>query len=589
MHRSSSKKTRHSDRKAAGGKSAATPSFGPKEWLFVAALAIAVFLVYQPAWHGAFLWDDESHLLNNPVLRPGGLAVVWRPGGYINYWPLTFTAYWLEHNLWGLNPLGYHLVNIALHAINAILVWRMLTLLKIPGAMVAAAIFALHPVNVESVAWVSQTKNLLSLLFAILALMFHVQFQQRGERWRYVLALAMFLLSTLSKGMVITLPAVLLACDWWRQGRITRQDIVRVLPYLLIGAIMAGIEVWTQHLVASDDVIRTDGIFSRAAVAGCAVWFYFWKMIWPLDVCFIYPRWELDPRAILSYMPGVLLVVLLAISWRFRQSWGRPLAMLLVCYVALLFPVLGFANIYFMRYSFVADHWQYAASIVPCAAIVGMAASSAGSRRLGIAACMVVLPTLAILSWRQSCMYGDVEMLYRTTIEQNPKCWLAHNNLGAELLNRNQTDEAAVYFQKSLELKPDFDLANSNFGKVLAGRGQYDKAIAYFRKTLEIKPNDVQARNNLGAALDMCGQTDEAIVHYQKALEIKPDSLESHSNLGMALADRGRIDEAVVHFRKALDLAAQQNKPDMVESLKAKIRLYGPKATDRRPPSGTSE
>ena len=345
------------------------------DWLVAAALVAAAYLVYLPSWHGGFLLDDDIHLLNNPVLKPGGLAGIWVPGGYINYWPLTFTAYWLQFQLWGLQPLGYHLVNLALHALSALLVWRVLVRLQLPGAMFAAAIFALHPVNVESVAWIAQLKGILSLVLALVSMLFYLDSDRDASRWRYGLAIVAFLLSALAKGTAITLPVVLLACAWWQRGRIEWRDLLRVVPYLLIGAVMAGIELWGQHFMAQGDVIRTDGFFSRAAVAGCAVWFYFGKLLLPLNLCPIYPRWTIDERSVLSYLPGILLVTVLAWAWWGRGAWGRPVVMLIVCYVALLLPVLGFVNITFMQYSLVADHWQYIATIVPCAFLAGIATS----------------------------------------------------------------------------------------------------------------------------------------------------------------------------------------------------------------------
>ncbi len=343
------------------------PAFRPKDWLFVVALVVAVFLVYQPAWRGGFIFDDDSHLLNNPVLKPGGLLKTWVPGTYLNYWPLTFTAYRLQFDIWGLNPLGFHLVNIALHAISALLVWRILLQLNAPGAMFAAALFALHPVNVESVAWIAQLKNILSLLLALLSVLLYLLSEERGERWCMVLSIAVFLLSTLAKGMVLTLPVVLLACAWWQRGRIGRHDLLRVLPFLLIGALMTCLEVWGQHFVGGGEtMVRSDSLLSRAAVAGCAVWFYLGKLIWPVKLIPVYPRWSIDPRDVLSYLPGVLLVVILALGWWQRRGWGRPVVMLMVCYVGLLLPALGFVNIAFMQYSLVADHYQYAAMIVPC-------------------------------------------------------------------------------------------------------------------------------------------------------------------------------------------------------------------------------
>ena len=353
-----------------------------KEWLLAAALVAAVFLAYQPAWRGGFIWDDDLHLLNNPVLKPGGLATIWVPGTYVNYWPVTFTAYRLQFELWGLNPVGFHMVNIALHALSAVLVWRILVHLRVPGAMFAAALFALHPVNVESVAWITQLKNTLSLLLTLVSVLLYLLYERYGGRWRFALSLGVFCLATLSKGMTLTLPVVLLACAWWQRGRISRRDLLRVVPFLLIGLVMAALEVSMQHVAAGQAaVVRSDGFLSRTAVAGFAVWFYFWKLIWPVNLMFVYPRWDdqrrqravVSARSAAGGRSGAGVVA--------AAPWGRPVVMLLVCYVALLLPALGFVNIYFMEYSLVADHWQYAAMIVPCAVFAGVAAALLGRRR----------------------------------------------------------------------------------------------------------------------------------------------------------------------------------------------------------------
>ncbi len=540
----------------------AARSLGSKDWLFVVALLAAVILVYQPAWQGSFICDDNLYLHINPVFRPWGLLKTWVPGTFVNYWPITFTAFRLQFEIWGLDPVGFHIVNIALHAISAILVWRILMHLKAPGAMFAAAIFALHPVNVESVAWISQLKNVLSLLLALLSLLLYLYYEERGKRWRFLLSIGVFLLSALAKSFALTLPVVLLACAWWQRGRIERRDLLRVLPYLLIGVLMACVEAWTQHLAgAGETAVRSDSFLSRAAVAGCAVWFYLWKLIWPVDLVFVYPRWSIDERSVLSYLPGVLLVVVLALACWWRHSWGRPVGMLLFCYVALLLPVLGFVNIGFMEHSLVADHWQYAAMIVPCAVFAALAATL--GRRLwhrpaGYAACMVMLAVLTGLTWQQSRMYADAETLNRTTIDRNPNCWMAYNNLGVALAGRD--DEAAIHFRKALEIKPDYAEARHNLGVALARcRNEAEKA-------LKKKPDFAEAHYNLGVTLASRGQVDEAIGHYQAALENKPDYAEAHHNLGVALASRGQVDEAIACYQNALDF-----KPDFAE---ARVSLY---------------
>jgi tetratricopeptide (TPR) repeat protein len=527
------------------------------EWLFLGVLIAAVFLAYQPVWQGEFIWDDDTHLLNNPVLRPGGVFRTWVPGTYCNYWPVTSTAYWVQYKLWGLSPVGFHLVNIALHAVSAILIWRILGLMRVPGALFAAALFALHPVNVESVAWITQLKNTLSLALTLLSVLLYLRHEQHGGRWLFISAVVVFGLATLAKGMTLTLPVVLLACVWWRRGRIERGDVLRLVPYVLIGLAMIGMELFQQHVSAGQTVVRSDGLLSRTAVAGCAVWFYFWKLIWPVDLMFVYPRWNLGAVSTLWFLPGLVLAAIFVLAWRWRRSWGRPVLMLIVCYVALLLPALGFVNIYFMEFSLVADHWQYAAMIVPCAAFAGAAAALSrrrGSRLPGALLCLVLLATLAGLTWRQCRMYADIETLYRTTINENPDCWMAHNNLGDVLQGRGRIDEAIIHYLKALEIRPDYAEAHNNLGIALAKRGRLDEAIAHYQKALKIKPDYAGAHNSLGAALIRRGRLDEAISHFKRTLEIDPGYMEAYNNLGYVLAGRGQLAEAITYYRKALTI-----------------------------------
>jgi protein O-mannosyl-transferase len=655
---------------AAGGspaRSSALRSELVAKWLVAAALVAAVFLAYQPAWHGAFLWDDDMHLLNNPVLQPGGLAQAWTCGDYLNYWPLTFTVYWLEYKTWGLDPLGFHLVNIALHALAALLVWRLLVRLQIPGAMLAAAIFALHPVNVESVAWISQLKNVLSLSLALLSLLFYLSHERDGGWWRLAAALALFLLSALAKGMVLTLPVLLLACAWWQHGRLDRRDLLRALPFLLIAALMVWIEVSKQHTGMADAAVRSDGFLGRAAVAGCAVWFYFCKAIWPANLLFIYPRWTISDRDLWAYLPGVLLAAILAIAWCRRRSWGRPVLMLIVCYVALLLPILGFADIIFMQYSLVADHWQYAAMIVPAAALAAIfvtlgrrypsplssfgrgAGGEGGLRRNahvvlveqvgGYVLSLALLAILATLTFHQSQMYANAETLYRTTLAQNPNCWLAENNLGILLKDRGRFlesqgriddatahyREAIDHYQQALRIKPGNADTQLNFGIALACLGQIEEATSHFQDALIAKPSFVTAHYNLAMALAQQGRIEEAIDHYHNVLQINPDdpptlnnlawlratcSVSTYRNadeavalaehalqlsgdrdppaqlldtLAAAYAEAGRFPEAMQAGRRALDLATLQNDRALAEKIVARLRLYMTKMPYRQP------
>jgi protein O-mannosyl-transferase len=528
---------------------------GTQNCLFAFALIVVVFLAYQPAWNGGFVWDDDLHLLNNPVLKPGGIGKIWVPGNFANYWPLTSSVYWLEYEMWGLDPFGFHMVNIALHVISAILLWRVLTCLRIPGAMFAAALFALHPVNVESVAWITQLKNTLSLTLTLVSVLLYLQHEQQGGTRRYVLSLVVFFLSTLAKGMVLTLPVVLVACDWWQRGRIGRRDVLRVLPYILIGLPMVGIEIVMQH---ADLGVRSDGLVSRVAVAGCGVWFYLWKAIWPVNLSFVYPRWNIEEQSILSFLPGALLVVVFVCAWWQRRTWGRPVVMFMVCYVAMLLPALGLVNIYFMKYSLVADHWQYAALTAPCAMLGGMVVALARRRPKQSWCCytvfFAVLACFTGLTCRQSRMYRDVETLYRTTIDSNPNCWMANYNLGLFLAKRGQLDEATRLCQRTLEIKPDHIEAYKSLGALLCQRKQFEPAIAEFRKLLKIDPDCAEAYFDIAATLVACNKVDEAIANYRKAIAVDPEYVDAYVNLGAVLTKCGRVDEAIACYRKAVDI-----------------------------------
>jgi tetratricopeptide (TPR) repeat protein len=573
----SAERNRRQGVRTAGGTSALATTLQSehlRSWLPAVALIVAVFFAYQPAWHGGFVWDDDLHLLNNPVIRlPDGLARAWTSADYINYWPLTFTVYRLEYDLWGLNSLGYHLVNIALHALSALLVWRILEHLRIPGAMLAAAIFALHPVNVESVAWIAQLKNVLSLPLVLLSVLFFLRHDRDGRWWQLAASVGFFLLSALAKGIGLTLPVVLLACVCWQHGRIGRRDLLRVVPYMLIAALMVWVEVGKQHAGIGDNVVRSDGLLGRAAVAGCAVWFYFWKVIWPANLIFVYPRWNISERDLWAYLPGVLLVVILVVAWWRRGSWGRPVVMLMVCYVALLLPVLGFADIVFMKYSLVADHWQYAAMIVPCAAMAALftmllqrAAAqplvvsqasptntplkNLSRRQHWLSYCsyglsLFLLAILATLTFYQSRMYANIETLYRTILDRNPDCWLVQNNLGdllsdegQFLMQRGQTGkatalykEAIAHFRNALTAKPDYAEAHLNLGNALAGLGRPDEAIGEFREALGHKHDFINAYVGLGRALVLQGRFAEAISCYHDARKVDSDDLPTLNEL----------------------------------------------------------
>lgn len=528
-----------------------------------AGLVALTLLVYLPAMRGGFVWDDNTMLTDNIVLKEHGLYRSWLTTEQPNYWPLTWTSYWLEYQLWGLNPTGYHVVNVLLHAVSALLIWRILIQLNVPGAWVAAAVFAVHPVNVESVAWITQRKNTLSLFFFLLSLLCYLRFDYRGPRGLYWTALVLFVFAMLSKGTVVALPVVLLMCVWWLRSAIGRRDVLRSIPFFAVSAVMSAVEIWFQYVRAiGDEVVRADTFFARLAGAGWVVWFYLYKALLPINLSFIYPRWEIDPTNWLSYIPDLVLLGLLGLCWRFRRSWGRAALFALGYFVVTLGPVLGFLNFYFMKYSFVADHYQYVSIIGIIALVVAagwtiLKRVGRGDAQFAYVGTAAVLVALGLLTWRQGHIYKDHETLWRETLRRNPNASMAHNNLGFILEAQGNIDEAISHYRQAVKIEPDHDKAHSNLAHALVSQGQLDEAVKQYLQHLRIKPDDANAHNNLGNVLLTLGRPQEAESHLRQALRINPGDAGAHNNLAAVLVSQGKLHEGISHLRQALKL-----KPD---------------------------
>jgi tetratricopeptide (TPR) repeat protein len=531
-----------------------------RDWIFAFVLFAVVFAVYQPAWNGQPIWDDSAHITKPELRSIGGLARIWTQlGATQQYYPLVHSVFWMEYHIWGDSPFGYHLVNILLHILSALLLVRILRFLQVPGAWLAGAIFALHPVMVESVAWITELKNTLSGVLFLSTALAYLRFDRGRERKRYLIALSFFLLGLLSKSVIATLPASLLAVIWWKRGRIEwKRDVVPLMPFIMLGIASGLFTAWAERTLfeaKGGDFNFT--IIERCLIAGRALWFYLSKLCWPFDLIFIYPRWNVSQAVWWQYLFPTAAAILIVTLWVVRKRWRAPLAVFMY-FMATLFPALGFFNVYPFIFSFVADHFQYLAAIGPIVFAAGIMERLLGKlkKRSILKAAVTVIPlaALGVLSWKQSGMYSDAETLYRTTIRNNPACWMAHNNLGLLLENSGQTDEAMACYLKALEIKPDFAKAHCNLGDALAETGKTDEAIAHYTKALQINPNYAAAHINFGNTLLHTGKIDDALAHYQKAIEINPEDDLAHYNLGNILCRRGRPDEAIAHYRKALEI-----------------------------------
>ena len=543
-----------------------------QDWFLGLLLVAAIIFVYQPVWHAGFIWDDNAHV-TKPALRSlNGLAHIWTQlGATQQYYPLVHSVFWAGHRLWGDATVGYHLINILLHAVSALLLVKLLRQLKIPGAWLAAAIFALHPVEVESVAWISELKNTLSGVFYLGSALAYLGFDRNRSGGNYALALGLFVLGLLSKTVIATLPAALLVVFWWQRGKLSwKQDVRPLLPFFVAGIGAGLFTAWVEgkYIIGAESSEFNFSIIERFLIAGRVTWFYLGKLFWPVNLVFVYPRWHVSPTVWWQYLyPGAALLLLGVLYWQ-RGRWRGPLAGLLF-FGGTLFPALGFFNVYPFRFSLVADHFQYLAGIGPIvlvAAGVSTLFSSFRERRRfwEPALCGTLLAVLCVLTWRQSRTYQNDETLWRTTLARNPDSSLAHNNLGNFFLQNGRGDEAVEQFQKALEIEPRYALAHNNLGAAFYQLGQVDEAVTHYQKALEIEPRYAQAHNNLGIVLFQKGRVDEAIAHFQKALAIQPNNAEIYNNFGNALREKGEVDEALNCFQKAVAIApdfagAQEN------------------------------
>jgi protein O-mannosyl-transferase len=538
-------------------------------WLHGLLLVVATIAVYQPAWYGQPVFDDEDHLTPPELSSVSGLVRIWTEIGAVSqYYPVTHSAFWLQHHLWGDAMLGYHLTNILLHAISALLLMRILKRLEVPGAWFAAAVFALHPVHVESVAWISELKNTLSTAFYFGAALSYLHFEATRRRAFYFAALALFVLGLLSKTVIASLPAALLIVFWWKRGRLSwRQDVQPLLPFFVLGALGGLLTVWVERaFIGAEGEAFALSFVERVLVAGRVVWFYLGKLLWPAELIFIYPRWEVSGAVVWQYLFPIAALVLLAVLWSLRRRWRGPLAAALF-FGGTLFPVLGFLNVYPFIYSYVADHYQYLASVgvisfVAAGLALLLRARGLWERPAGQGVCLAVLAVLAVLTWRQSRMYTDVPTLWRTTIERNPAGFVAYANLGNHHLERGEVDEALRLAQKAAELRPDFAEVQNNLGNALLAKGQLEAAAEHYRKAVELRPNLAVAHHNLGGVAFRRGSLDEALAHFRRAVELRPDFVKARNNLGSLLLEKGRVDEAMAQIEKALEI-----RPDDVDAL----------------------
>ena len=455
--------------------------------------------------------------------------------------------------------LGYHLVNILLHAASALLLVRIVRTLELPGAWLAGALFALHPVHVESVAWLSQLKNTLSGFLFLASTLLYLRFDRSRSPRLYAGALLLFLLGLSAKTAIATLPAGLLVVFWWKRAKLSlKKDVAPLLPLfvagLLSGAFTAALE---RKLYRAEGANYDLSFLERFLVAGRAFCLQLLHLLWPVHLAFMYPRWKIDTAAVIQYLYPALAPLLLGIAWAVRRRSRAPLAGLLF-FGGTLFPSLGFFNAYTFRYSFLNDHYQYLASlgllVLLAAGFAAGLASSRFPRALGPPTAIVILGVLGFLTWRQARVYADPETLWRTTISVSPGSAVAHDSLALLLNDSGQTDEAISEYGKALAIDPNFPEAHNNLGMALARNGLLDEAAQQYQEALALVPGFPAAYANLAVVYLQKGLLDKAVECCKSALAADQAFAPAHNNLGRVLLAQGLVDEALEHFQTAADL-----------------------------------
>ena len=556
----------------------------------VVLIAVLTFVAYLPCLNGGFIWDDNDlYITRNPIIPASdGLHRFWSTSEPYDFYPLSNTSLWIEWRLWGMNPAGYHVSNLIFHIVEALLIWIVLRKLSIQGAFLAGLIFALHPVNVEPVAWISQRKDMMAVLFFLVSILWYLKAgmakgssdtappRSDGGPWErvvpssliphpispvpdpssaYWLSLTAFVLAMLCKGAVAVLPVILLGIAWYLRP-LTLRAFLRTAPFFAIAAALTIVNVWFQRH-GSGEVFRNADFLERLLGAGSVVWFYLGKAVFPLNLAFMYPQFQIKADDWLCWLPLAAAVAITVVLWLYRKTWSRTLLFAWGFFCVALAPVLGFTDVYFMRYSLVSDHYQHIAlmgvAALAAACFVAWRRRAPAEARLAmLALAIVAVGALALLTFRQSGLYKDEITLYTDTLRKNPDSWLLHNNLSLDLVGLNMPQQAIEHLERALQIKPDYAMAQNNLGNALARTGRLREAIEHFEQALRLQPKYPEAEGNLGSALLNADRMQEAIDHFQKALQFDPDYPVARYDLGNALLKMNRLQEAIEQYERAV-------------------------------------
>ncbi len=566
------------------------------------AIVALIFIVYSPILPGTFVMDDErltggDNPLVNGNLTPGTL---W----FGTDFTLATFGWWLERMAFGSNPAGYHVVDLLLHAASCLLLWRLLARLKIPGAWLAGALFAVHPVCVNSVARIAELKNTLSLPFFLLSFLTYLRYEAAalypgensaadkprhpwsGPLW-LTISLLTFVLALLAKSTAVTLPGVLLLCAAWQRKRLTRQDVFHTIPYFILSLAFGLMSIWFQKhqaLPTTPLALAPETFWQRLATSGVVFWFYLGKAFVPVNLSVAYPPIQMEAGAWASYLPDLAIGITVLTCWKFRRAWGRHALFSLGCFAITLFPALGFFNAQYQTMWNVSDHLQYGS--LPAVVALAAAALAVWVKELVLPMVVAVLLTvLLILSFQRAQIFTSEENLVRDTLKKNPAAWAADNDLGTILAEKSDYGGAIQEFVLSLQDHPNNVDGLMNLGHALSLIGQYGAADAQFQTALMIDPGAAALHKAYAEALYLQGKKTEACHQLQWATVLQPDP-QSEMELASWLYADGDLRRAVNEFRRVLE--SERDDPEALNDL-AWILATSPDDSLRNSPEAVAD
>jgi tetratricopeptide (TPR) repeat protein len=534
------------------------------------AIVAASFVIYWPALNGGLIWDDVWYITENPLLHnAAGLGKLWTtPGSWVEYYPLNQTVLWISYQLWGEQPLGYHLLSLALHVISALLVWRLLSQFGLRLAWLGGLLFAIHPVQVPSVAWICELKNTASLPPALLAMSAWIEFEKHERPRDYWLAFLFYVISMLGKITLAPFPAVMLLYAWWLRGRNDSRDIKRMMPFFLIACVlitatMYAATIYNAHIHAQDVIIPVGDHLTCWLRAGVLWWFYLGTILFPVDMSPLYPRWDISAGSPAAWLP--LLAVIALIVWCFRRwvqdaaAWSRHALLGLGFFTLTLGPFLGLVGISYMTISWVEIHLLY----LPVIGIIGLAVALVEdvAHRLPASLCRIPFAAVAVVSIAFLCLarsfagwFTGEETFWTRTLRHDPGAWIGYADLGIYEIKESRYAEAITDLKRAIAIEPNYAFSYYHLGAALERSGQTDQAKAFYREAIRRHPGNPTAYLYLGETLRREGRTDEAVQVFRDGLAKVPDAFDISADLAGILLERGQVSEALQLFDHAASL-----------------------------------